>query len=182
VQKKTSTYYVGNAGNITAIYKGFKELKTLGITDTVPKMTGIQAEGAPPIVNAVRSSQQNIIPDPDPETIATAIRIGNPVNARKALKAVYESGGTAETVTDEEIITAQKQLAQMEGIGVEPASASSIAGLRKLLQNGTIDPDERVVCIATGHLLKDSEHVLNVCPKPIEINATIEDVRKAVFA
>ncbi len=173
---------VGNAGNITAIYKGFKELKTLGITDTVPKMTGIQAEGAPPIVNAVRSSQQNIIPDPDPETIATAIRIGNPVNARKALKAVYESGGTAETVTDEEIITAQKQLAQMEGIGVEPASASSIAGLRKLLQNGTIDPDERVVCIATGHLLKDSEHVLNVCPKPIEINATIEDVRKAVFA
>ncbi|NMG83382.1 MAG: threonine synthase [Methanosarcinales archaeon] len=173
---------VGNAGNITAIYKGFKELKTLGITDTVPKMIGIQAEGAPPIVNAVRSNQQNIIPDPDPETIATAIRIGNPVNARKALKAVYESGGTAETVTDEEIITAQKQLAQMEGIGVEPASASSIAGLRKLLQNGTIDPDERIVCIATGHLLKDSEHVLNVCPKPIEINATIEDVRKAVFA
>jgi threonine synthase len=173
---------VGNAGNITAIYKGFKELETLGITDSVPKMIGIQAEGASPIAMAVRNRQENITPEDKPETIATAIRIGNPVNAKKALRAIYESKGTAETVTDEEIITAQQQLAQKEGIGVEPASASSIAGLRKLLENQTLDPDERIVCITTGHLLKDSEHVLKVCPKPIEINATIEDVRKAVFA
>jgi len=172
---------VGNAGNITAIHKGFKELKKLGLTETVPKMTGIQAEGASPITRAVREKEDTIQLEANPDTIATAIRIGNPVNARKALKAIYESNGTAETVTDEEIITAQKQLAQLEGIGVEPASASSIAGLRKLLQNQKIDPSEQIVCITTGHLLKDSEHILNVCPRPIEINATIEDVRRAIF-
>ncbi len=172
---------VGNAGNITAIYKGFKELKRLGLTETVPKMTGVQAEGASPITRAVREREERIDPETNPETIATAIRIGNPVNARKALKAIYESNGTAETVTDEEIIRAQKDLAQLEGIGVEPASASSIAGLRKLLQNQEIDPSEQIVCITTGHLLKDSEEILKICPRPIEINATIEDVRRVIF-
>ncbi|MCZ7406570.1 MAG: threonine synthase, partial [Candidatus Methanoperedens sp.] len=90
--------------------------------------------------------------------------------------------GTAETVCDEEIVKAQHELAYLEGIGVEPASASSIAGLRKLVDLGIIDPDECVACVTTGHLLKDSEHVLSVCPKPIEIDATIEAVRKAVFS
>ncbi len=173
---------VGNAGNITAIYKGFKEFKRLGIIDSVPKMTGIQAEGASPIVKAIRNNAQEITPEGKPETVATAIRIGNPVNAIKALIAIRESGGTAETVTDDEIIQAQQQLAAIEGIGVEPASASSIAGLRKLVDMGEIDTDESVVCVTTGHLLKDSEHVLAVCPKPIEIDATIEAVRKAVFS
>ncbi len=173
---------VGNAGNITAIYKGFKELKLLGLIDSVPKMTGIQAEGACPIVKAIKSNASKIIPESKPETVATAIRIGNPVNAIKALNAIRESGGTAETVSDDEIIAAQHELASLEGIGVEPASASSIAGLRKLVGLGVIDSDEKVVCVTTGHLLKDSEHVLRVCPKPIEIDATIEAVRKAVFA
>ncbi|MCE8422586.1 MAG: threonine synthase [Candidatus Methanoperedens sp.] len=173
---------VGNAGNITAIYKGFKEFKRLGIIDSVPKMTGIQAEGASPIVRAIRNKADAITAERKPETIATAIRIGNPVNAIKALIAIRESGGTAETVTDDEIIRAQHELASFEGIGVEPASASSIAGLRKLARMGLIDKDEKVVCVTTGHLLKDSEHVLSVCPKPIEIDATIEAVRKAVFA
>ncbi len=172
---------VGNAGNITAIYKGFKEFKRLGIIDSVPKMTGIQAEGASPIATAIKNNAAKIKPEARPETIATAIRIGNPVNAIKALSAIRESGGTAETVTDEEIIRAQQQLASMEGIGVEPASASSIAGLKKLTEMGIIQPDESVVCVTTGHLLKDSEHVLSVCPRPIEIDATIEAVRKAVF-
>lgn len=173
---------VGNAGNITAIYKGFKELKRLGFIDGVPKMTGIQAEGACPIVKAIKNNATEIIPEPKPETVATAIRIGNPVNAAKALAAIRESGGAAETVSDGEIISAQHELASLEGIGVEPASASSIAGLRKLVDTGVIEPDERVVCVTTGHLLKDSEHVLRVCPKPIEIDATIEAVRKAVFS
>ncbi|MCE8427683.1 MAG: threonine synthase [Candidatus Methanoperedens sp.] len=173
---------VGNAGNITAIYKGFKEFKRLGIIDSVPKMTGIQAEGASPIVRAIKNDADAITVESKPETIATAIRIGNPVNAIKALIAIRESGGTAETVTDDEIIRAQHELASFEGIGVEPASASSIAGLRKLARMGLIDKDEKVVCVTTGHLLKDSEHVLSVCPKPIEIDATIEAVRKAVFA
>lgn len=173
---------VGNAGNITAIYKGFMELKYLGFTDSVPKMTGIQAEGACPVVKAVKNNASAITPEARPETVATAIRIGNPVNAVKALNAIRESNGTAETVSDEEIISAQHEIASLEGIGVEPASASSIAGLRKLIELGVVDPDEKVVCVTTGHLLKDSEHVLAVCPKPIEIDATIEAVRKAVFA
>lgn len=172
---------VGNAGNISAIYKGFKELKYLGFIDSVPKMTGIQAEGASPIVKAIKNNATTIIPEAKPETVATAIRIGNPVNAAKALTAIRESNGTAETVSDEEIIAAQHELASLEGIGVEPASASSIAGLKKLAGMGVIDSDEKVVCVTTGHLLKDSEHVLAVCPKPIEIDATIEAVRKAVF-
>jgi len=172
---------VGNAGNITAIYKGFKELKKLGFIDSVPKMTGIQAEGASPIVSAIKRNADAITPESHPETVATAIRIGNPVNAIKALAAIRESGGTAETVTDEEIIAAQHELAYLEGIGVEPASASSIAGLRKLAELGIIEPDERTVCVTTGHLLKDSEHVLAVCPKPIEVDATIEAVMMAVF-
>lgn len=173
---------VGNAGNITAIYKGFKEFKRLGIIDSVPKMTGIQAEGASPVVKAIKENAAMITPEGKPETIATAIRIGNPVNAKKALTAIRESGGTAETVTDDEIIRAQHELAALEGIGVEPASASSIAGLKKLAEMGVIEKDECVVCITTGHLLKDSEHVLATCPKPIEIDATIEAVRKAVFS
>ncbi len=173
---------VGNAGNITAIYKGFKEFKRLGIIDSVPKMTGIQAEGASPVVKAIKENAAMITPEGKPETIATAIRIGNPVNAQKALTAIRESGGTAETVTDDEIIRAQQELAALEGIGVEPASASSIAGLKKLAEMGIIEKDECVVCITTGHLLKDSEHVLATCPKPIEIDATIEAVRKAVFS
>ncbi len=173
---------VGNAGNISAIYKGFRELRKLGFIDNVPKMTGIQAEGASPIATAIKNNESAITPETRPETVATAIRIGNPVNAVKALNAIRESGGTAETVSDEEIIRAPHELAGMEGIGVEPASASSIAGLRKLVDLGVIDAEERVVCVTTGHLLKDSEHVLAVCPKPIEIDATIEAVRKAVFS
>lgn len=103
---------VGNAGNITAIYKGFKEFKRLGIIDSVPKMTGIQAEGASPVARAIKAGADAITAESRPETIATAIRIGNPVNAIKALIAIRESGGTAETVTDDEIIRAQQELAQ----------------------------------------------------------------------
>ncbi|MCD4702893.1 MAG: threonine synthase [Methanosarcinaceae archaeon] len=172
---------VGNAGNITAIYKGFKEFMKLGITDRVPKMTGIQTEGACPIVKAVRERADDIIPEKDPETIATAIRIGNPVNARKALKAIYESDGTADSVTDDELVQAQKWLAQLEGIGVEPASATSVAGLKKLVDSGVIGHDETVVCVTTGHLLKDPEEVISVSAEPIVVDATIEAIRKAVL-
>jgi threonine synthase len=172
---------VGNAGNISAIYKGFKEFYELGLTDSIPKMTGIQAQGSCPVVNAFKQMQRDIIPVTNPETIATAIRIGDPVNAVKALRAIYESGGTAESVSDDEIITAQKQLARIEGIGVEPASASSVAGLKKLIQMGLIKEDETVVCVTTGHLLKDPEEVLSICERSIEVDATAESVRRAVF-
>ncbi len=171
---------VGNAGNITAIYKGLNELRTLGIIDRVPKMTGIQAEGSAPIARAIKSGAEAIVPEAHPETVATAIRIGDPVNAVKALNAIRGSGGTAETVTDAEILSAQKLLACKEGIGVEPAAAASVAGLIKLRDLGVIAKDERVVCVTTGHLLKDPETVVKMCDKPVEIDATKEAIRKAM--
>lgn len=172
---------VGNAGNISAIYKGFKEFMEFDIIDSVPKMTGIQAQGSCPIVKAFKENKKNIVPESNPDTIATAIRIGDPVNAVKALNAIYESNGIAETVSDQEIIEAQKNLAKLEGIGVEPASASSVAGLRKLVELGEVDRDELVVCVTTGHLLKDPEEVLKVCESPIEVEANIEEVIKVVY-
>lgn len=168
---------VGNAGNISAIYKGFSEFKGFDIIDEIPRMTGIQSEGACPIFNAFRKGADKIVPEKHPETIASAIRIGDPVNAPKALGAIYDSGGLAEKVSDDEIIEAQKSLARLEGIGVEPASAASIAGLKKLREKGVIRPDERVVCVTTGHLLKDPEEVIGVCGKPMEVDADIEAIR-----
>lgn len=172
---------VGNAGNISAIYKGFKELFELGLTNGIPKITGIQAEGAAPIFRAFAEGKDHIQPVTNPETIATAIRIGNPVNARKALRAIYDSKGLAEIVSDEEIIQAQKFLAAREGIGVEPASAASVAGLRKLAAQGMVDADETVVCVVTGNLLKDPETVVNVCGKPITVEANVEAVLNAMM-
>jgi threonine synthase len=130
---------VRNAGNISAIYKGFLELKALGITDAVPKMTGIQAEGARSVVKAIKEGKAEITPEAKLETIASAIRIGDQVNAEKALLAIRDSGGVAESVTDDEITEAQLLLARQEGMGVEPASAASIAGLRKLVGMGVIE-------------------------------------------
>ncbi|MFY9638184.1 MAG: threonine synthase [Methanobacterium sp.] len=171
---------VGNAGNISAIWKGVKEFYEAGFIEDLPMMTGIQAEGAAPIVNAVRKGKNSIEPVVNPETVATAIRIGAPVSAQKALKAIYESNGFAETVTDEEILSAQKLLARTEGIGVEPASAASIAGLLKLVENGEVDKGEEVVCIVTGHLLKDPNTAINACVEPIEIEANVEALSKII--
>ena len=146
---------VGNGGNISAIWKGFNEFHTLRITRTRPRMIGVQAENAAPIARAVRGKQDKIQPVRNPRTIASAIRIGSPVNWTKVLPAINESHGTAETVSDQEILAAQRDLASKEGIFVEPASAASIAGLRKSREAGTIDRSDLVVCVTTGHGLKD---------------------------
>lgn len=169
---------VGNAGNISAIWKGFRELHAMGLTDKLPKMIGIQAEGAAPIVNMIKMGLNDIKFVEKPETIATAIRIGSPVNWKKAVKSIKESGGVAETVSDEEILFAQRLLAKMEGIFVEPASAAAIAGLIKLARNGLIEPDDLVVCIATGHGLKDPNIVLKQFKKPVEIEADLSALIK----
>jgi threonine synthase len=116
----------------------------------------------------------------NPDTIATAIRIGAPVNAPKALRAVKESGGRVDTVKDEEIIKAQKLLAGLEGIGVEPASAASIAGLINLVERGEIDPSEKIVCVTTGHALKDPEAIFSGYEKPIEIEPDLEELQKVL--
>ena len=145
---------VGNAGNISAIWKGFKELRELGIIGSVPKMIGVQAEGAAPLAAAI-SSGEPFRPLAEPRTVASAIRIGNPVSWKKAFSAIGESGGRAAVVSDEEIMDAKERLAQEEGLLVEAASAAPFAALVKLkLPRGAT-----VVCIATGNGLKDlSDH------------------------
>ncbi|MFB6179057.1 MAG: threonine synthase [Halorientalis sp.] len=149
---------VGNAGNTAALYKAFRELVASGELDEsqVPKLTGVQAEGAAPMVEAIENGWDHTERWDEVETRATAIRIGNPVNAPKALPGIRNTGGTAVAVSDEEITAAQRDLAE-EGIGVEPASAASVAGLRKLREAGEIEADEDVVCLTTGHLLKDPD-------------------------
>jgi threonine synthase len=171
---------VGNAGNISAIWKGFTEFYELGLIKKLPKMTGIQAAGSAPIAQMIKSGSNEMIPVKAPETLATAIRIGAPVSWKKAVNAIRKSGGTAETVTDQEILAAQKLLARVEGIFVEPASASSIAGLIKLVNNGVIGKNERVVCVTTGHGLKDPDTAISQCEKPTEVDAEISTIEKAL--
>lgn len=171
---------VGNAGNISAIWKGITEFHRAGFIDNLPRMTGIQAEGAAPIAQAVWKGNDDIVPVENPETVATAIRIGAPVSAKKAIRAIYESDGLAETVTDDEILSAQKLLARTEGIGVEPASAASIAGLIKLVNSGKVDKGEQIVCVVTGHVLKDPNVAINACEEPVEVDADIEALSKII--
>jgi threonine synthase len=171
---------VGNAGNISAIWKGFTEFRKLGFIGKLPRMTGIQAVGSAPIAQAIKSGSDKIVPVEKPETVATAIRIGAPVSWKKAVNAIRNSGGTAETVTDEEILAAQKLLARVEGIFVEPASASSIAGLIKLVNNGVIGKDERVVCVTTGHGLKDPDTAVKMSEKPVEVDAEMSAIEDAL--
>jgi threonine synthase len=158
---------VGNAGNTAALYKCFRELVQSGALSEaeVPKLTGAQAEGAAPMVEAVESGASEVRRWDDVETIATAIRIGNPVNAPKALPGIRNTGGTAVAVSDTEITAAQRALAK-EGVGVEPASAASVAGLKKLRDRGTVDAGEDVVCLTTGHLLKDPDAAFEAGNEP----------------
>ena len=167
---------MGNCANIWAIYKGFFEFDLVRLTKGIPSMMGIQAEGAKPIVDAIKRGLDKFVPVEKPETIATAIRIGSPVNGPKAIRAIRSSKGTAEAVSDKEIIKAQKLMARLEGIGVEPASASTIAGLKKLVRQGAIKRDECVVCVATGHILKDPEEAIRVSEHPREA-ANIENFK-----
>ncbi|MDP7657599.1 MAG: threonine synthase [Nitrososphaerales archaeon] len=171
---------VGNAGNISAAWKGFNEFEAVGLTNSKPRMIGIQAEGASPIVNAYRKKKIRVEPILFPETVATAIRIGNPVSWRKALNSIYESNGYAETVTDQEILDAQRLLAQTEGIFAEPASATPIASLKKLLDQGVINKSDSIVCVATGHGLKDADVITRVFGKPIEVEADIDAIEKSL--
>jgi threonine synthase len=168
---------VGNAGNVSAIWKGFTELYKLGIIEKLPRMIGIQAAGAAPIVDAMKRGLSEIVPVVSPETVATAIRIGSPASWKKALRALRESKGLAEVVTDQEILDAQSLLARKEGIFVEPASAAPIAGLKKLINDGVIDKDEVVVCVTTGNGLKDTHIIVDRFANAImEVNADLNDI------
>jgi threonine synthase len=171
---------VGNAGNISAIWKGFEELYNLRVIGKVPRMVGIQAEGAAPIASAYKQRNLEIKIVERPETVATAIRIGAPASWKKALRAVRDSQGVMEMVSDEEILQAQKDIARREGLFVEPASASPVAGLKKLLEQALIDRDEEVVCVATGHGLKDPQIVTRIGESPIKTKSDIESIQAAL--
>ncbi|MFB6114396.1 MAG: threonine synthase [Halodesulfurarchaeum sp.] len=168
---------VGNAGNTAALHKAFRELVESGAMgkDEVPVLTGVQAEGAAPMVEAVQSGYDEVRGWDEVETRATAIRIGKPVNAPKALPAIRDTGGTAVAVSDDEITDAQRSLAE-DGIGVEPASAASVAGLRKLREEGRIDADEQVVCLTTGHLLKDPDEAAAAGADPEPVPNSVDGV------
>jgi len=159
---------VGNAGNITAYWQGFCEYRDSGVTDGVPRMLGFQAAGAAPIVLG-RVVEK-------PETIATAIRIGNPASWKRAVKASEESEGSITAVTDEEITKAYSALASKEGVFVEPASAASVAGVAKAMERGEIEAGSRVVCILTGHGLKDPDMAIGLIEEPKRLPPEVEDV------
>jgi threonine synthase len=163
---------VGNAGNISAYWMGFTEYRDAGFVDTVPELLGFQAEGAAPLVLG-RSVEQ-------PETVATAIRIGAPASAAKALRARDESGGRIDSVTDDQILAAQRDLARMEGVFCEPASAASVAGVRKLAAEGAIDPGATIVCVLTGHGLKDPDTAQRLIEPPLSAEPSVADVRRVL--
>ncbi|MBU1944749.1 MAG: threonine synthase [Actinobacteria bacterium] len=149
---------VGNAGNITAYWKGYREYLEAGRIGSTPRMLGFQAEGAAPIVRGH--------PIQKPETIATAIRIGNPASWKSAVAAADESGGSIDMVSDDEILDAYHLLASEEGLFVEPASAASVAGLMKARRAGLVDAGLTAVCILTGHGLKDPERAVSESGRP----------------
>jgi threonine synthase len=161
---------VGNAGNITAYWKGYKEYKEHRISKTLPKMLGFQADGAAPIVYGA--------PVENPETIATAIRIGKPASWKQAEAARDESGGRIDAVTDTEILQAYDMLASLEGVFCEPASAASVAGIIKLNNAGYFKPGETIVCTLTGNGLKDPDTAMSGIATPVTIDATQDAVRR----
>jgi threonine synthase len=161
---------VGNAGNITAYWKGYTEYARSGLASTLPRMLGWQAAGAAPLVHGE--------PVPYPETIATAIRIGNPASWDGAIAARDESGGAIDAVTDDEILAAYRLLAGSEAVFVEPASAASVAGLLKAVERGLVVSGERVVCTVTGHGLKDPNRAI----AEVDAGATVDAEADAVLA
>lgn len=164
---------VGNAGNITAYWKGFKEYYENGKSKSLPKMIGFEAEGAAAIVRGE--------PIPNPETIATAIRIGNPATWKGAEAAAKDSGGQINFVTDEQILQAYKTIAAREGIFAEPASAASIAGVMKLKSEGYFEKGQSVVCVLTGHGLKDPNIAIkSVSAEPMVVQDSEEAVMEAI--
>lgn len=163
---------VGNAGNISAYWAGFRVYAEAGRIASLPRMWGVQAAGAAPIVRGA--------PVEHPETIATAIRIGNPASWAKAVAARDESGGRIDAVTDDEILAAYRDLARLEGVFCEPSSAASLAGVARAAAAGELDPEALVVCVLTGNGLKDPVTAERIVGPVVETAATLEAVREAL--
>ncbi len=150
----------GNLGNTSAFGKALRELESLELIQDIPRIVAVQAEGANPFYNLWNGNKKSINALNTPNTIASAIKIGNPVSWRKALKTIIETHGLVEQVSDQEIMDA-KAMVDKSGIGCEPASAASVAGAKKLVENGIIDSSDQVVCILTGNLLKDPDSTVH---------------------
>lgn len=165
---------VGNAGNITAYWKGYKEYYAARKIKALPVMVGFQAEGAAPLVLG------RVVENP--QTIATAIKIGNPASWKGAMEAVRESKGLIDMVSDKEILEAYRLVAELEGVFVEPASASSIAGLKKLIQKRYFPSGSTVVAILTGHGLKDPERVISEIKPPVVLPPDMDVIAKEFFS
>ena len=163
---------VGNAGNITAYWRGYSEYQRDGVSDSRPRMWGFQAAGAAPLVLGA--------PVDKPETIATAIRIGNPASWDQAIAARDDSGGLIDSVTDDEILAAYRLLAAKEGLFCEPASAASVAGLLKMHAAGRLDPGQVVTCTLTGNGLKDPQWALESAPEPVVVPIDVHAAARAL--
>ena len=176
ILKKAPDYLaipVGNGGNITAYWMGFKQYKDAKVVDNMPMMIGFQAAGAAPLVVGHDIE--------DPQTEASAIRIGKPARGKEALAAAKDSKGFIDSVTDEEILGAYKMIAQKEGYFCEMASAASVAGLIKSVKSGKIKPGATVVCILTGHGLKDPDTAIKATGQVTKVKADIKKVEKLLF-
>jgi threonine synthase len=177
----------GNLGNASAVGKGLRELKELGFIEKVPRLVVVQAAGANPFYQMMTAGSCALVPVENPCTEATAIRIGNPANWEKARRALEWSGGFSESVTDEEIFEAKRMLAE-DGIACEPASAATVAGVRKLVRAKKIDWHSDIVCVLTGNQLKDTDYIMRrrsvdqaVCQR-LRVEPTLDALRKALEA
>ncbi len=180
----------GNLGNTSAFGKALRELKSQGLIDDVPRLASVRAEGANPFYSLWAEREETLTPM-EPHTVASAIKIGNPVSWKKAIRSIEETDGVVEQISDQEIMDA-KAVVDRCGIGCEPASAASVAGARKLMDVGVIDPGDDVVCILTGNLLKDPGATVNyhtgviegVSPRfsntPVVVNADLASVEEAL--
>lgn len=171
---------VGNGGNSAAYWKGFSEYEALGLVEGHPVIRGIQAQGAAPIAAMFTGESDKFVPVAHPDTVATAIRIGNPANWKKTVRAIRNSGGTATAVTDTQILNAQKLLARHEGIFAEPAGAAALAGLVMDIENGTADKSAEIVCVSTGHGLKDPDVAIAQSVRPETIDASMSALERLV--
>jgi len=163
---------VGNAGNITAYWKGFNEYRQEGLSQELPRMIGFQAAGAAPLVLGHTVT--------NPETVATAIRIGKPARGDEALAAARDSGGFIDMVTDEEILSAYHLVASREGTFCEPASAASLAGVIKKNREGVLEPGATVVCVLTGHGLKDPDTAISTGAQAKHVTTDFDEVVKVL--
>ena len=163
---------VGNAGNITAYWRGYTEYHRDGVSDSLPRMWGFQAAGAAPLVSGEPVKQ--------PETIATAIRIGNPASWDAAIAARDESGGLIDAVTDEQILAAYRFLATKEGLFCEPSSAAGLAGLIQMKESGRLDAGQVIVVTLTGNGLKDPQWALEGAPEPVVVPVDVHAAARAL--